>query len=175
MEANTLFQLIPFPEMQQLMAVDGFEGNAYPACGGNAEEDFGTGAYFVRQSWLQGIGREPGLDPNLLPAIRLQFVKSIFALVQKKGLDTNMPIKVRKDSRFPRWDYYNAKYDCQDSDNITEFEANPTELIFHTAQSDWQYDDNDMSIEELNRFYWKLWGMTKDEIDETFGQDEDNA
>ena len=170
---NDIFQLVTFPDVQQLSTIDGFDDNAYPAVGGNAEEDFGTSAYFVRQSWLQDIDKEPDLSPSLLPAIRLQIVKAIFALVKKKGFDTDMPIKVRKEGCFPRWDFYNAKYDCQDSDCITEFTASPTGLEFLTETSEYEYDDDSMSIEELYRFFRKIWGMTEDEIAETFEQGED--
>ena len=50
--SRELFEIVTFPDVQYLMEMDGFNENAYLVNDENGLAEFGSSAYFVRQSWL---------------------------------------------------------------------------------------------------------------------------
>ena len=49
---DNLFEIVLWPEVQELMDREGWEDNSYLANDDKAIDDFGSSAYFVRKSWL---------------------------------------------------------------------------------------------------------------------------
>lgn len=48
-----MYEVVCWPEIQDLMELDGFEENAYLVNDEKGIEDFGSSAYFVDVEWLK--------------------------------------------------------------------------------------------------------------------------
>jgi hypothetical protein len=49
---NDKYEIIVWPEIQELMELDGFEDNSYLINDEKGLEEFGSSAYFVNTKWL---------------------------------------------------------------------------------------------------------------------------
>jgi hypothetical protein len=49
---NDKYEIIVWPEIQELMELDGFEDNSYLINDEKGLEEFGSSAYFVNSNWL---------------------------------------------------------------------------------------------------------------------------
>lgn len=49
------FVVVTWPEVQDLMEQEGFEENSYLINDDKGLDDFGSSAYFVRESWLKSL------------------------------------------------------------------------------------------------------------------------
>jgi hypothetical protein len=61
---NTLFEIVTWPEVQELMTEEGFHENS---CLVNEEpflSEYGSSAYFVRKSWLNSHLQDLHADPS---------------------------------------------------------------------------------------------------------------
>lgn len=50
-----LYEIITWPDVQELMTIDGFRENSYLINDEKGLEDFGSSAYFVDVDWLMGV------------------------------------------------------------------------------------------------------------------------
>ncbi len=49
------YEVVTWPEVQELMAIDGFRENSYLVNDEKGIEDFGSSAYFVSVDWLEEL------------------------------------------------------------------------------------------------------------------------
>lgn len=50
-----LYEVVTWPEVQELMTIDGFRENSYLVNDEKGIEDFGSSAYFVSVDWLEEL------------------------------------------------------------------------------------------------------------------------
>lgn len=53
--ASEKWTIVQWPEIQDLMDLEGFKDNAYPINDEKGMEDFGSSAYFVNENWLKNL------------------------------------------------------------------------------------------------------------------------
>lgn len=53
-----LYEVVMWPECQELMDKEGWENNSYLISDDRGLNDFGSSAYFVKKSWLEGANSD---------------------------------------------------------------------------------------------------------------------